>query len=230
MIPSRISPSMMCADFASLSETLSVFKTCGIEYLHIDVMDGHFVNNICLGTDFCRQMRRMTDIPLDLHLMITEPEKKLDWFDIQPGDFVAVHAEATDHLQKALSAIRDRGAHPMAALNPATPLSVLDYVLDDIDAVLLMTVNPGFAGQKLIPQTLQKITDCRRYLDERGYSNVEIEVDGNVSFENAKKMYDAGANIYVAGTSSVFWNGDSISANIAALRNMIGGAENEVFH
>jgi len=221
MIPSRISPSMMCADFASLSETLSVFKTCGIEYLHIDVMDGHFVNNICLGTDFCRQMRRMTDIPLDLHLMITEPEKKLDWFDIQPGDFVAVHAEATDHLQKALSAIRDRGAHPMAALNPATPLCVLDYVTDILDGVLIMTVNPGFAGQKLIGATLEKITDCRRYLDARGHSDITIEVDGNVSFENAEKMRAAGADLFVAGTSSVFSRDGDLRTNIAKFREAI---------
>lgn len=221
MIPARITPSMMCADLAQLPETLSVFADTGIEYLHIDVMDGHFVNNLCLGTDFCRQMRRMSTIPLDLHLMITEPEKKLDWFDIQRGDFVAVHTESTCHLLKALTAIRDRGAKAMAALNPATPLSVLDYVTDILDGVLIMTVNPGFAGQKLIPAALEKIADCRRYLDVCGHSDVTIEVDGNVSFENAEKMRTAGADLFVAGTSSVFSRDGDLRTNIAKLREAI---------
>ena len=221
MIPSKITPSMMCADLAKLPETLAVFAETGIEYLHIDVMDGHFVNNFCLGTDFCRRMRRMSDIPLDLHLMIEDPEKMLDWFDIQSGEFVTVHAEATNHLQKALSAIRERGAKAMAALCPATPLSVLDYVLDDLDGVLIMTVNPGFAGQKLIPATLDKIADCRRYLDDRGYGHVSIEVDGNVSFVNAEKMRAAGADLFVAGTSSVFAKDGDLRGNIARFREAI---------
>ena len=221
MITSKISPSMMCADLAHLPETLAIFANTNIEYLHIDVMDGHFVENLCLGTDFCRQMRKMSAIPLDLHLMITEPEKKLDWFDIQPGDIVAVHAEATSHLQRALTAIRERGAHPYAALNPATPLSALDYVLDVLDGVLIMTVNPGFAGQKLIPATLDKITDCRRFLDARGYSDISIEVDGNVSFENAIKMRTAGADLFVAGTSSVFAKDGDLLTNIKKFRKAI---------
>ena len=213
---------MMCADYRGFSELLKTFKDTGIEYLHIDVMDGVFVKNFTLVTDYCERLRDMTYIPLDIHLMITEPEYKIDWFKPRAGEYVSVHAESTNHLQRALAAIRSYGAKPMVALNPATPLSTLDYVLDDIDAVLLMTVNPGFAGQKLIPQTLGKIADCRRYLDERGYGSVEIEVDGNVSFENAKKMHDAGANIFVAGTSSVFRSGESISENIEKLRGMIG--------
>lgn len=222
MLKQKISPSMMCADYRGFSELLKTFKDTGIEYLHIDVMDGVFVKNFTLGTDYCERLREMTDIPLDIHLMITEPEYKIDWFKPRAGEYVSVHAESTNHLQRALAAIRSCGAKPMVALNPATPLSTLDYVLDDIDAVLLMTVNPGFAGQKLIPQTLGKIADCRRYLDERGYGSVEIEVDGNVSFENAKKMHDAGANIFVAGTSSVFRSGESLSENIEKLRGMIG--------
>lgn len=232
MITSKISPSMMCADLAALPETLAVFAETKIEYLHMDVMDGHFVENLCLGTDFCRQIRKMTAIPLDYHLMITEPEKKLDWFDIQPGDTVAVHAEATHHLQKTLTAIRERDAHPFAALNPATPLSALDYVLDDLDGVLIMTVNPGFAGQKLIPATLNKITDCRRFLDAHGYSDIVIEVDGNVSFENAEKMRAAGADMFVAGTSSVFAREGTLTENIAEFREAIRGKDsgNDLYH
>ena len=221
MLQQKIAPSMMCADYRTFADLLRTFEAEKIEYLHIDVMDGVFVKNFTLGTDFCRRLRDMTGIPLDIHLMITEPEWKIDWFSPRPEEYVSVHAEATGHLQRALAKIREYGAKPMAALNPATPLSALDYVLDDIAAVLLMTVNPGFAGQKLIPQTLRKIADCRKYLDERGYGHVEIEVDGNVSFVNAEKMYAAGANIYVAGSSSVFC-GTDIAANITKLRNSVG--------
>jgi ribulose-phosphate 3-epimerase len=208
---------MMCIDYARIGETLALFADLGVEYLHVDVMDGVFVKNYTLGTDFCRQLRRMSSIPLDIHLMITEPEWKIAWFDVQPGEFVSVHAEATDHLERALAGIRQMGGRPMAALNPATPLCALDYVLDDIDAVLLMTVNPGFAGQKLIPATLGKIADCRKYLDERGHPGIRIEVDGNVSFSNAVKMREAGADLFVCGSSSVF-SGDDLAGNIRRLR------------
>lgn len=208
---------MMCADLEKLSETLRIFEAQKIEYLHIDIMDGVFVKNFTLGTDYCERLRKMTDIPLDIHLMITEPEWKIDWFKPREGEFISIHSESTNHLQRALAAVKSYGAKAMAALNPATPLSVLDYILDDIDAVLLMTVNPGFAGQKLIPQTIEKIADCRGYLDERGYGNIEIEVDGNVSFENIVKMSKAGANIFVCGTSSVFVS-DDIAGNIAKVR------------
>ncbi len=216
----QIAPSMMCADYRTLVPFLATCEACGIEYLHIDVMDGVFVKNFTLGTDYCRRLRDMTDIPLDIHLMITEPEWKIDWFAPKPGEYVSVHVESTNHLQRALAKIKDTGARAMAALNPATPLSALDYVLADIDGVLLMTVNPGFAGQKLITQTIGKITDCRRYLDERGYTDVEIEVDGNVSFVNGEKMAAAGADIFVAGSSSVFC-GDNVAENIAKLRDCL---------
>lgn len=217
MLSSILSPSMMCVDYARFAETLRIFEASGVGMLHVDVMDGVFVKNYTIGTDFCRTLRKMTSVPLDLHLMITEPEWKIGWFDVQPGEWVSVHAEATDHLQRALAAVRDAGGVPVCALNPATPLSALDYVLDDIGAVLLMTVNPGFAGQKLIPAALGKIADCRRYLDERGRGDIRIEVDGNVSFENAVKMRAAGADTFVAGSSSVF-SGPDIAGNIERLR------------
>lgn len=217
MLSSILSPSMMCVDYARFADTLRAFEASGVGLLHVDVMDGVFVKNYTLGTDFCRNLRRMCPIPLDLHLMITEPEWKIGWFDVQPGEWVSVHAEATAHLQRALAAVRDAGGIPVCALNPATPLDVLDYVLDDVGAVLLMTVNPGFAGQKLIPAALRKIADCRRYLDERGRPDIRIEVDGNVSFENAVKMRAAGADTFVAGSSSVF-SGPDIAANIEKLR------------
>lgn len=218
---SKISPSMMCADIMNMKQVLDTFEKTGIEYLHIDIMDGHFVPNFTLGTDYCKILKKNTTIPLDIHMMVENPETKLDWFPMGEGDYVSVHVESTRHLQRVLSMIRAKGAKPMVAINPATPISAIEHVLDDIDGVLVMTVNPGFAGQKLVPATLKKITSLRKYLDENGYENVEIEVDGNVSFENAKKMRAAGADIFVAGTSSVFTDKFSLEEGIGKLREVI---------
>lgn len=217
----KISPSVMCVDFFALEEAIANFEQCGIELIHVDVMDGAFVPNFTLGTDFIKALKKRTRIPLDIHLMINDPEAKLDWFEFGEGDYVGVHVESTKHLHKALAAIKARGAKAMVVLNPATPISAIECVLDDIDAVLVMTVNPGFAGQKMIPSTLKKIRALRDYLDENGYSGVEIEVDGNVSFENAKLMNEAGANIFVAGTSSIFAKDGSVFENTEKLRNII---------
>lgn len=215
-----ISPSLMCADFLRLGEELKALEEHGIEYLHIDVMDGAFVQNYTLGTDFVKKVKGACNVPVDLHLMIEDPERKLDWFSFGEGDFVSIHYEACRHVQAALSAIRARGAKAMLALNPATPLSVLQEVLPDLDGVLIMTVNPGFAGQTLIPQTLDKIRNLRAMLREQGYEKILIECDGNVSFENARKMSDAGADIFVAGTSSIYAKG-CFEDNIRALRAAI---------
>lgn len=217
----KISPSMMCADITALKDTLVSFEKSNIEYLHIDIMDGHFVPNFTLGTDYCKALKKTTTIPLDIHLMIERPEDKLQWFDFGERDIVSVHAESTAHLQKALAQIKAKGARAFVAINPSTPINVLDYVLDDIDGVMIMAVNPGFAGQKMVASCLTKISDLRNYLDIRGYSDLEIEVDGNVSFENAVKMKKSGANIFVAGTSSVFNSDFSLEEGISKLRNRL---------
>lgn len=218
---SMIAPSLMCADFLHLGEELKKLESAGIEYLHIDIMDGVFVPNFTLGTDFVKKLHAATGIPLDIHMMVTNPESKLDWFELKEGDFVSVHAESGTHVCRALQAIRARGARPMLALNPGTPLSFAEEVLDEIDALLIMTVNPGFAGQKLIPSTLSKITRAKEMLRAHGKEHILVECDGNVSFENAKKMRAAGADIFVAGTSSIYAKDGSFEENIARLREAI---------
>lgn len=217
----QISPSVMCVDFFKLKETIEEFEKLNIDYLHVDIMDGHFVGNYTLGTDFVKALKTKTNIPLDIHLMVEKPERVLEWFEFGENDYVSVHLESTCHLQKVLSAIRAKGAKPMVAINPATPICMLETILEDIDAVLVMTVNPGFAGQKLVKSTLKKIADLRAYLDENGFENVEIEVDGNVSFENATLMSKAGGNIFVAGTSSMFSKDFSLEYGVTKLRESV---------
>ena len=217
----KISPSIMCVDFFALEKTIRDFEENNIDLIHIDIMDGKFVSNYTLGTDFVKAIKKCTNIPLDIHLMIEDPENKINWFEFGEGDYVSVHYESTRHLNKALNMRREKGGKAMVAINPATPLSALESVLDDIDAVLVMTVNPGFAGQKLVKSTLKKIKKLREYLDKEGYSNIEIEVDGNVSFENAVLMNEAGANIFVAGTSSIFSKNGDLSENTKRLRDIL---------
>lgn len=217
----KISPSIMCVNFFELDKCIRDFEACGIDLIHVDIMDGSFVPNFTLGTDFVKALKSKTKIPLDVHLMIDRPESKIDWFAVGEGDYVSVHCEATPHLHKTIAAIKAKGAKAMVAINPATPISVLECVLDDIDAVLVMTVNPGFAGQKLVESTLKKIKALREHLDNTGYGHIEIEVDGNVSYENAKRMNDAGANIFVAGTSSIFAKEGNLFDNTVKFRNII---------
>ena len=154
-------------------------------------------------------------------MMVVKPELKLDWFEIREGDYVSVHYEAVTHLQALLAKIHAKGGKTMLAINPGTPISVMEEVLPDLDAVLVMTVNPGFAGQKLVPQTLDKIRRLRKWLDESGYGHIEIEVDGNVNYPNARLMSEAGANIFVAGTSSLYAKGTDLDEEIAKFRDTI---------
>ena len=215
-----VSPSMMCADALNLGADAVALEKAGVQYFHYDVMDGDFVPNFMLGPDVIKAVRKVSKVPADIHLMVKNPERHLHLFDLRAGDVVSVHQDSTIHLQRTLAAIRQTGAQAAVALNPATPLCTIEDVLPDIDMVLLMTVNPGFAGQKLVPQTLAKITRLRKMLDESGYPHVRIEVDGNVSFENAVKMRAAGADLFVAGTSAVFREG-GIEANMAKLLDCI---------
>jgi ribulose-phosphate 3-epimerase len=214
----KLSASMMCANYLNLGRDLEELEKSKIDYLHIDVMDGDFVPNFQLGTDYVMALRKAAKIPIDIHMMVNHPENHIENFGLQPGDIMSIHHETTKHLQRTLCLIKDKGAIASVAINPATPINAFDYILDDIGIVLLMTVNPGFAGQKLIPQTIQKISDTRKYLDDKGYSNIMIEVDGNCSFENVPKMSKAGAEIFVVGSSSLFSMGHTISGAVEKLR------------
>lgn len=201
---SKISASVMCANMLHLENDIRLLEKADVEYLHIDIMDNHFVPNITLSPDFVRALRSTTDIPMDIHLMIERPENSIGMFDCRTNDIISIHYESTVHVQRALADVKATGAKASIALNPATPIQCLEYLIDNIDIVLLMTVNPGYAGQSLIPATLDKIRHLREYLNERGAQHIQIEVDGNVSFENAAKMRAKGADIFVAGTSSIF--------------------------
>ena len=213
----------MCVDLMNVERDLRALERAGVDLLHVDVMDNHFVPNITLSTDFIKGLKRVTKLPLDIHLMVEDPLGVTipQLGCCGEGDIVSIHYESTIHPQRALSAIRAQGCRAGLALNPGTPLCVLEDLLEEIDLVLIMTVNPGFAGQKLIPSTLGKIARLREMLASHGCGDKLIEVDGNVSFENAEKMHAAGADIYVAGSSSVFSRAGTLEENVARFRTII---------
>ncbi|MBC7234768.1 MAG: ribulose-phosphate 3-epimerase [Chloroflexi bacterium] len=217
--PLKICASLVCADLLHLERELRVLEAAGVDSIHIDVMDGQFVPNYCLSPDVMRAVRRASALPMDVHLMVVRPEQHLEAFVQAGADVLVVHQEATVHLQRTLARIRELGARAGVALNVATPLNTLNYVLEDIDLLLIMTVNPGFTGQKLVPATLRKIADARAMVDARGLP-VDIQVDGNVSFETAPKMVRAGANWLVGGTSSLFNPKWSVAEGVQRLRQV----------
>ena len=201
---SDLSASIMCANLLNMEPDLLALRDNGVAYLHCDVMDGHFVPNLMLSTAMIKAVKHRDVLPLDIHLMVEEPEKMLPWFAFGPGDLVSVHLEAARDMKLALRLIRERGAMPAIAINPETPVeSVLPY-LPEIAMLLVMTVHPGFAGQTMTPDSLRRIRQARQMLDDQGFANIRLEVDGNCSFANAPKMRAAGADLLVAGTSSIF--------------------------
>lgn len=202
----RIAPSILSADFTRLGEEIRAAESAGADMLHIDIMDGHFVPNITIGTSIVETIKKVTRLPLDVHLMISEPDRYINDFVNAGADLLTVHIEAAVHLHRTIHFIKDRGIKAGLSLNPATPLCGLDYILQDLDLVLLMSVNPGFGGQTFIPQVLSKIKTIREIIRKLDLK-VLIEVDGGIKYENAKNVAEAGADILVMG-SAFFGNGN----------------------
>ncbi|MBA3540621.1 MAG: ribulose-phosphate 3-epimerase [Deltaproteobacteria bacterium] len=211
--PIRISPSILSADFGRLAEEVRAIGTA--DYVHVDVMDGHFVPNLTIGPLVIEAVKRATTLPLDVHLMIEDAERWIPTYAKAGADLIGVHVESSPHLHRTLAQIRDLGKQPVVVLNPATPLESIEYVLPEVAMVLLMSVNPGFGGQRFIPSTLDKVRRLRRMIDERGL-NVEIEVDGGINVDNISEVCAAGANVIVSG-SGVYGTPD-VAATIAELR------------
>jgi ribulose-phosphate 3-epimerase len=210
-----IAPSILSADFCRLGEEIRAVEKAGADWVHVDVMDGHFVPNITIGPVVVEAARKATSLPLDVHLMIENADMYVDDFIRAGSDYLTVHAEACPHLQRTLTQIRKLGCKPGVSLNPATPLSSLDHVLPDVDLVLIMSVNPGFGGQSFIPQVLDKIRDLRRRLDGLG-REIVLMVDGGIKVENIGEVARAGADAFVAG-SAVFGSAD-YAQTIARMR------------
>ena len=211
----KIAPSILSADFARLGDEVRAVAAAGADYIHVDVMDGHFVPNITIGPLVVDAVRKVTDLPLDVHLMIENPDLYIPDFAKAGADIIVVHAEATHHLHRTVQLIKSFGKKAGVSLNPATTLHQLDFILDDLDLVLLMTVNPGFGGQSFIEACLPKIHALRAMLDKRGLET-ELEVDGGVKIDNIDRISHAGADVFVAG-SAVFGSAD-YAATIADLK------------
>lgn len=211
----KLSASILSADFGRLAEEVREAERSGTDWIHVDVMDGHFVPNITMGPDVVKAIRRATTLPLDVHLMIEKPDRYLKAFVDAGADWLGVHVEACTHLHRVVQNIKELGAKATVSLNPATPLVAVEPILSDVDMVLLMTVNPGFGGQKFIRNVLPKIRECRRFIDENGLSAL-LEVDGGVTPETAVELSEAGVDVFVAG-SAVFGGSDR-EGNIRTLK------------
>lgn len=217
----KIAPSILSADFARLADAVVEAEAGGADWVHVDVMDGHFVPNLTIGPPVVAALRRVTDLPLDVHLMIDAPERFVTAFADAGADILTVHLEATPHLHRTVQAIKQRGMRAGVSLNPATPVTLLEEILPDLDLVLIMSVNPGFGGQRFIPASTAKIAKVRQMLRAGGLDHVELEVDGGISPATAGAVVTAGATVLVAG-AAVFGGAGSVADNIGAIRALGG--------
>jgi len=216
----KLAPSILSADFARLGEQIAEVARAGADYIHVDVMDGHFVPNITIGAPVVASIRRATALPLDVHLMIEHPERYISDFVRAGADIITVHVEASPHLQATMRSIKELGARAGVSMNPPTPLGAVEEFLAYADLVLVMSVNPGFGGQSFIPETLPRIANLRKLLDDRGL-HAELEVDGGINADNAPAVVKAGANVLVAG-NSIFRAPEGISGAMQRLREATG--------
>ncbi len=214
----KIAPSLLSADFANLTEEIKKVENGGADYLHLDIMDGIFVPNITFGPPVIKSLKKVTNIPFDVHLMIDRPERFIKDFVDAGADILTVHQEASTHLHRTIQEIKSYGIKAGVSLNPSTPLNVLDYIIEDLDLILIMTVNPGFGGQSFIPAMVDKIKSLRKIIDDRNL-DIILEVDGGVKLSNAKELVDIGVDLLVAG-SDIFGAKD-IEGRTKEFKNLI---------
>lgn len=199
-----LSASIMCADLLNMEKAIKELESAGIDYLHVDIMDGAFVPNITLGFDLINAIKKITKIPLDIHMMVNEPSKLIDRMNLDENDIVCIHYESEIHIHRALEMIKNKGCKAGLALNPQTPLCCIENLVEYMDMLLVMTVSPGFAGQKIFKGAERKVENARAMLKSLGFENMLLEVDGNISLENGAKLSKKGADVFVLGTSSLF--------------------------
>ena len=205
-----LSASIMCADLLNMESSIKELEKAGIDYLHIDIMDGAFVSNITLGFDLINAIKKVTDIPLDIHMMVNEPPKFIAGLQLGADDIICVHYESDIHIHRTLEMIKNKGCKAGLAINPQTPVENVEDLMDYVDMLLVMTVSPGFAGQKLFKGAERKVDKACALLNEWGYTDTLLQVDGNISLENGAKLSKKGANVFVLGTSSLFLKDKSL--------------------
>lgn len=214
----KIAPSLLSADFSRLGEDIKLVEEGGADVIHYDVMDGHFVPNLTIGPLVLKDIRKCTKLPIDVHLMITDPDQYIPAFAKAGADMISVHVEACTHLHRTVQLIKEHNCKAGVVLNPHTPLNTLDMILPSLDFVLIMSVNPGFGGQKLIPETLDKIAELKQILIQRGLDHIEIEIDGGVKLDNIKAVIDAGTDIIVSGSG--IYNTDNPKETIRLMKGV----------
>lgn len=217
----KISASLMCADLMNIEKQVRLLEEARVDYLHIDIMDAHFVPNLTFGPDFVNQLRRITSLPFDVHLLMDRPRLIIRSLNLQPGDIVSIHSECQESILENVAFVKQKGASFGLALNPDTTIEEVQKYLRYVDVVLLMMIVPGFSGSAMINGILDKVADTKAFLKTRRYDNICIEVDGSVSCERAKLLKELGASIFVGGTSGIFLHNDSITNAVKRFREVI---------